>query len=76
MKPNRSKILEEISAYSSYILIQTLDKSTAEAFPMSLPDDNEQTFNYSISTLILPTKDPLLITVGYFLFPLLSPKEI
>lgn len=32
--------------------------------------------NYSVSTLIIPTKDPLLVTVGYVIFPLLSTEQL
>lgn len=76
MKSSRHKVLEEISSFSSYILIQTNDKPTASLMPLQLSDDAESSFNYSVSTLILPTREPLLITVGYFLFPLLLPQEL
>lgn len=76
MKPQRAKVLEEMSSYSSYILIQTIDKNVASTFAMSLTDKKEQTYNYSVSTLIIPTKEPVMITVGYYLFHLLSKEEL
>ena len=76
MKASRSKVLEEAAAFSSYILIQTIDRGLAESFPLALAGAGDKTFNYSVSTLILPTKEPLLVTVGYFLFPLLSQDEL
>ena len=71
-----TRFSNNLFSYSSYILVQTIDKSTAESFPMVVPDETEKTFNYSLSTLILPAKTPILITVGYFMSNLLTSSEL
>jgi len=75
MKSSKSRLSNEVLSYSSYILVQTVDPSTAETFAMAVPTENEKTFNYSVSTLILPAKTPILLTVGYFMQNLITTNE-
>lgn len=76
MRPSKPRLSNDVFSYSSYILIQTIDKATAESFVMTIPDEQEKTFNYSVSTLILPAKTPILLTVGYFMSSLLTTSEM
>ena len=71
-----TRFSNNLFSYSSYILVQTIDKPTAESFPMVVSDETEKIFNYSLSTLILPAKTPILITAGYFMSNLLTSSEL
>jgi len=76
MVSTKPRLSNEVFSYSSYILVQTIDKPTAETFTMVIPDESEKTFHYSISTLILPAKTPILLSVGYFMLNLLTTSEL
>lgn len=76
MKPRNIKALNETFSLASYILIETKSPLTSSNLEESSYSQFDNTYRYSLSTLTLPTKEPIIITVGYFMVSLLTEEEI
>ncbi len=75
MVTSKIHLSNEIFSYSSYLLLQTNDKSIIDTWSLLVGTENDNIYNTSISTLILPAKTPILLTVGHFLLNLLTSTE-
>jgi len=77
MKSKNLKMLTENLNIASYILIESkipLDASQPTDLLSQFP--NERPYKYTISTLILPTKEPLVLSVGQIIANLLTHEEV
>jgi len=76
MKVKNFKTLTETYPLTSYVQIESKVSLDNQLDEFILDHEPDKTHKYSLSTLILPTKEPILITTGSLIANLLTQEEI